>query len=434
MIEASAPAPNEGLRPTEKLGIGELLRISLYWLGLSSIFAGLTSIISGRLQFDHLVETGSEGSALFGLNVAGALIAAIVQPTVGAISDYTSTRWGRRKPYIIIGSVFDALFLLGLAMSSNLLAIAALIVLLQLSSNTAQGPFQGYIPDLVPEKQVGTASSLVGLMQVFGNVAGFGVGAIAVATSQFGLGLVALAMIELVTMTSVVIGVRAGPPPRQREGRSWLQIAREAWGTDILRERSYVWLVASRWFVLIGGSMLINFATFYLAQTMRFSQVETGQAQMALLGVTIAANLVAVVPAGKIGDRIGRKKVIWIACAMAGVGMVIAALAPSFPVALVGGALFGMGLGSFIAVDWALLTSLVPAASSGRYMGVSNVATATSGITAVMTGGLLMDVVNRAAGYGSGPRAAFLLAVVSLAIGALLLVKVHEPPREHPGG
>jgi hypothetical protein len=60
-------------------------------------------------------------------------------------------------------------------------------------------------------------------------------------------------------------------------------------------------------------------------------------------------------------------------------------------------------------------------------MGISNVATATAGIFSLLAGGKLMDFVNGVAGYGSGPRAAFLLAVAFFVIGALLLRPVVEP-------
>ena len=192
-------------RPTTLLPKRELFRISLYWLGLSSIFAGLTFILGARLEFDGLVPDKTEaGRTLFLLTIAGALIAVIVQPTIGTISDYTISRWGRRKPYILIGSLLDVVFLAGIAFSADLLAIAAFVALLQFSSNFAQGPFQGYIPDLVPAPQVGFASALVGMMQILGNVAGYLIGAIAVALDQFALGLIALGVLELLTMLSVV--------------------------------------------------------------------------------------------------------------------------------------------------------------------------------------------------------------------------------------
>src|SRR3954454_9998051 len=138
---------------------------------------------------------------------------------------------------MLVGSVLDVGFLVGIASSNTLLAIGTFIGLLQFISNFAQGPFQGYIPDLVPDAQVGTASALVGLMQVLGNVAGFTIGALATATHNYALGLVALGVLELVTMLSVVFRVREGPPAKSREGRPWRSIAAEAWGTDILRER-----------------------------------------------------------------------------------------------------------------------------------------------------------------------------------------------------
>src|SRR3954466_15060942 len=174
-VATTVTAQRDG-RPVARLPNRELLRMSLYWLGLSSIFAGLTAIMTGRLQSTDLVDKGTAGRTLFLISITGVIIAIIVQPTIGSISDYTVSRWGRRKQYIFIGSILDVVFLFGIATSNTLIAIAAFIALLQFSSNLAQGPFQGYVPDLVPAEQVGTASALVGMMQVLGNVAGFVIG------------------------------------------------------------------------------------------------------------------------------------------------------------------------------------------------------------------------------------------------------------------
>jgi MFS family permease len=425
----TAAVADPGDRPVQDLPKTQLVRLSLYWLGLSSIFIGVTQILAGRIQYEEgpLRSPGSEGTTLFLLNVAGAFIAALVQPTVGSISDYTMSRWGRRKPYIFIGSLLDIVFLFGIASSNTVIAIAAFMVLLQVSANFAQGPFQGYVPDLVPAKQVGLASALVGLFQVLGNVAGFGIGAAAVATDSFFLGTMALGALEVATMLSVVWRVNEGRTARPREGKSWFAIGREAWGLDILTQRSFLWLVGSRWFVLMGANMLINFALFYLAQTFALKQEETGLPNIALLGATVLGNVVAVIPGARVSDRIGRKPVIYAACALGGLGMAIVAAAPVIPVAILGAGLFGAGSGMFLAVDWALMTDIIPKASSGRYMGISNVATATAGIFAVMTGALLMDAMNAALGYGTGPRFALGLAVIYYVLGALLLRPVVEP-------
>src|SRR5512142_3351567 len=100
-VPAEAADPDG--RPSRRLGTRALLRLSVYWLGLSSIFSGLNAILTGRVQFEGLVRKGEEGSALFVLVIAGAFIAIVVQPTIGTLSDYTSTRWGRRKPWILFG-------------------------------------------------------------------------------------------------------------------------------------------------------------------------------------------------------------------------------------------------------------------------------------------------------------------------------------------
>jgi MFS family permease len=422
------PAANPGYgRPTTLLPKRELFRISLYWLGLSSIFAGLAFILGSRLEFDGLVPDKAEaGRTLFMLTIAGAVIAVIVQPTIGTISDYTISRWGRRKPYILIGSVLDVVFLAGIAFSSDLLAIAAFVALLQFSSNFAQGPFQGYIPDLVPAPQVGFASALVGLMQILGNVSGYLIAAIAVAVDQFALGLIALGILEIVTMLSVVIRVREGAAPKSRNGRSWLAIASEAWGTDILRERSFLWLVASRLAVLMAGGVLANLAVFYLARSLGMNQEEAGLAYIPLVGLVALGTIIAVVPAARASDRVGRKKVIYFSCVIGAIGLALVAIAPSFPLALVGTVIFGLSTGIFLAVDWALMTDIIPKASSGRYMGLSNVATASSGVLAVAIGGLLMDLV----GGAEGPRAALWMAVALFGVGAVLLRPVDERRRE----
>ena len=164
--------PDAGARPTALLPIPQLVRISLYWLGLTAIDAAVGLFITNRLEFDHFVPQENVGTTLFLVGIGGSIVGIIVQPTVGYISDFTVSRWGRRKPYIVFGSLLDVVFLLGIATSTTVLALAAFVILLSFSTNIARGPFQGYVPDLVAEPQVGLASGLVGMMQIVGNVTG----------------------------------------------------------------------------------------------------------------------------------------------------------------------------------------------------------------------------------------------------------------------
>jgi MFS family permease len=414
------------------LPLGHLARISLYWLGLTAIDGAVGLFIQNRLNFYGFASDLDIGRITFLIAIPTAIIGILVQPTVGYISDYTVSRWGRRKPYIVVGSLLDLVFLAGIAMANNVVALGAFVALLAFSTNIARGPFQGYVPDLVAEKQVGLASSMVGLMQIFGNVTGFFLVTLAVGIGKIELAIAAVAIVELVTMLAVVLRVGKGQPPLPREGRSWTTIARETWSTDILKERSYVWLVASRLFFLMGGSMLVNFILVYLKQSHGLTKEAANDTNFILLILVVVGNLIAIVPAARLSDRIGRKPVIYASCVIGFVGVGLAAIAPAVPLALVGGLLFGTSAGMFLAVDWALMTDIIPKASSGRYMGLSNVATGSSSLLAVASGGLLIDAVNGAFGVGAGPRAAFLLGAAYYLVAIWLLRPVREPSREKP--
>jgi len=423
------PPATAGDRPTASLPIGHLVRISLYWLGLTAIDGAVGVFTQNRLNYDGFAPALEVGRILFLLSIPVAVLSILIQPTVGAISDYTVSRWGRRKPYIVFGSLLDLVFLAGIATANNVLILGVFVSLLAISTNIARGPFQGYVPDLIAERQVGMASALVGMMQILGNVTGFLLVSIAVSFHRMELAIFAVAIVELITMAAVVIRVSPGLPPVDRAGQSWTEIAKTAWGTDILKERSYVWLVASRLFFLMGGAMLVNFVITYLKQVHGLSETDANATNVVILGIVVIANLIAIIPSARASDRIGRKPVIYASCIVGSLGLVIAGLAPSVPVALVGAALFGASAGTFLAVDWALITDIIPRVSSGRYMGLSNVATGSSTVFAVMTGGLLLDLVNNVFGLGTGPRAAYLLGAAYYIVAIVLLRPVVEPDR-----
>ena len=416
-------------RPIRLLPWGQLIRLSLYWLGLSAIFGGLGPINQGRLVYAGVGNADQVGTNLAIIGLVGTIIAIVVQPTVGTISDYTMTRWGRRKPYIFIGSILDVVFLYGLASSNTILTIAAFLALLQFSSNFAQGPFQGYVPDLVPAPQVSTASALVGLMQILGNVIGVLVASVAIGTNNYFAGIMVLAAVELVTMLSVVIRVDDGRTSKPRDGKRWRDIALEAWGTDILKERSYVWLVCSRLFILMGAATLTGFVIVYLAKVFGQPKEQAESTLQVLLAIIAVTTVLVVIPAARRSDKGGRKRYIWASCGLGIVALVMVALAPSLPILFVAAAIFGASSGTFIAVDWALMTDIIPKASSGRYMGISNLATASAGTLALIFAGPLSDFINGIS-PGNGPRVAMLLAAGWYVVGAILLRPVDERRRE----
>src|SRR5207244_3808402 len=169
--------------------------------------------------------------------------------------------------------------------------------------NFAQGPFQGYVPDLVPAAQVGLASGLMGVMIVLGRIGGVAIGSIGLFTGSFVAATIGLGLLELTTAIVTVVTVDEGRAAVSREGRSWLQIATGAWGLDILKERSFVWLLGSRLFVLMATVTLTDLIFFYMSRSIGLSDTELA------IWINVATAVIAVPTAIAIGgvamDRVG---------------------------------------------------------------------------------------------------------------------------------
>jgi MFS family permease len=408
-------------RPT--LPFHQLLTLSIYWLGIQTIWGGLnTIIIPGRLD-DMSRETA--GTLMAIIFIAGAVAPILIQPTVGVISDYTVTRWGRRKPYIVIGALFDVVFLLGFAASNQFVGMVAFYFLLQVSSNFAQGPFQGYVPDLVPAKQVGMASGLMGLMLTLGTIAGVGIAAV---SDNVFLATLALGVVEVATMVVLVATVDEGPagPPRTR---TWTQVALSAWGRDILKQRDVLWLLLVR-LLFLGAYNATIFAVGYFRRSHGMTPDDADAIVFigtAIVGVSTA---LAAIPGGRLSDRFGRRPVIWVAASIATLGLAGVAVAPSPAVAVAAWVPFGIGIGLFLSADWALMSDVIPKATAGRYMGILNAGTAMAGPVFIIIAGPLQDLVANAISDPLGPRVAMGMAALFVVAAGVALIKVDPRRRE----
>jgi MFS family permease len=421
----SHAAPGPGVRQERPLlPFSHLLKLSIYWFGILTIWGGLNNIILPSRIDD--IDHAHAGFLLAVINGVAVVMAIVVQPTVGMISDYTVTRWGRRKPYIVIGASLDVVFLIGLALSQTYLMILVFLVLLQFSSNFAQGPFQGYVPDLVPAKQVATASGLMGVMIVMGQIAGVGVATIGLGLN-LALATVGLGLIELATALVLVTSVREGSGAPPRPG-SWFKVATSAWGTDILRESNVLWLLLVR-LLFLGAVNATNLVLYYFERTHGMSESEAGT--LVFLGTLVVgiATAAAAFPGARLSDRFGRRPMIWAACAIASAGMVLVALAPSPWLAIAAFVPFGIGVGIFLSVDWALMTDVIPKETTGRYMGILNAGTAAAGPIFLVVAGQVLDKVG-ALDYATGPRAAMGVAALFLVGAGIVLLRVDPTRRE----
>ena len=422
--------------------------LSLYWVAIGYLWNSLTALILPDLIIE-LVGRGLEGSASSLLKGIGTLMAVVWQPIVGGVSDRTVTRWGRRRPFIFAGTVGDLLFLTGIALAGNYWWLVACYFLLQFASNTAQAPYQGLLPDVVPEEQRGEASGYYGVANLVGIASGtIGAGLL---LSHFGRG-AAIASIGLVLLTTMLATVLAVPDrvaPVERGYRSLRHMLTTTFGAP-LRHRAFLWLMASRLMIFMGFGGLQNFAFFYFDNVFFHHDARaTAAATSTLLGISIGVAALVTWPASRVSDRVGRRPLIFAAglCGALGTlvlvfshyqwvpGAVVEPLARALRVpdlaaqATLTGLVIGIGLGVFFSVDWAFIQDIIPPHEGGLYMGFSNIATAGAGIIAVFVGGPLLDIFNagpKILGLPGGFPVVFSLFVLWFVVGSLSILKVPE--------
>ena len=146
------------------LSLWRIIQMNLGFLGLQFSFGLQQSNMSPIYKY-----LGAEESALPLLWLAGPMTGLIIQPIIGAMSDRTVTRWGRRTPYFLIGAVLCSLALLFMPFSGTLLMAASLLWILDAGNNITMEPYRAYVSDRLDEDQhrVGflTQSAFTGLAQ-----------------------------------------------------------------------------------------------------------------------------------------------------------------------------------------------------------------------------------------------------------------------------
>lgn len=158
----------------QRLHWTQILSISIFWFALNFHWSALGIIILPSQVFKMVGEL-NKGEALAFVLVPGAFVALFSNPLFGLLSDRTRGAlaiWGRRRPYILLGTLVNIAALIWMAMAPNLVSLASAYVLVQFSSNAAQAPFHALLPDVVPREQRGLTSGVMGLLQIGGTIGG----------------------------------------------------------------------------------------------------------------------------------------------------------------------------------------------------------------------------------------------------------------------
>ncbi|MGQ9492417.1 MAG: MFS transporter [Anaerolineae bacterium] len=432
----------------------DYITYNIYWLGLSMSSGSLTPIILPFLVAKFVGEA-LKGTYLGFLRSAGLIVAILVQPAAGLLSDRSTLRWGRRRPFIFIGTVFDLVFLAIIGLAGNYWLLFVAVLLMQVSSNVAHGALQGIIPDLVPEEQRGRASGVKAVMELLpvilasltaGRLVGAGNvwGAILVVMAFFVITMLitvvtvheeplrekpkeplspALMRIVLLTAIFAVVttafGGLVGAVGKMLSGRGVAQLvavgmagllamagaiivgvwwsARVGIGEGAQRYPSFTWWVINRLLYLAAVGSIEGFALYFLQDVVGVPNPPkaTGDLMM-MVGIFL---LLSALPSGWLSDRLGRKPLVVLAGVVAAIGTFLLLLAKDMTMVTISGVIIGLSAGIFMTVNWALGTDLVPATEAGLYLGVSNLAGAGAGIVGAGIGGPMADFFNA---YQSG--------------------------------
>jgi MFS family permease len=449
---SSTAAGRAGSETIRRVRHHDLALMSLYWIAIGYLWSSLGAIILPDLV-QQLVGRAHKGTAISILEAIGTVMAVVWQPLAGAISDRWVSPLGRRRPFIIAGTVGDVIFLVGLALSGSYWVLVIFYLLLQTASNTAQGPYQGLLPDRVPHEQRGEASGYYGIANLVGILTGT-VGA-GLLLHHYGRGVAVASIAALLTITmlvTVTLVPDTGKPVKE-QFTSPLAAFLHTFSLDLRLHRDFAWLMVSRLLILMGVVGLQSFAFFYFGDVFfAGNRRQTTLATSILLGLVVLVGLLVTWPAAKLSDQVGRKPIVFGGALIGAAATVMLIfshyqLLPSAileplanllrvpPLAAQGvvvGFFIGVGFGSFLSVDWAFITDVIPAAEAGRFMGFSNIATAGSGIIARLSAGWLLDQFNagpRILGLPGGYPVIFTIFVAWMVLGALAVLRVRDPRR-----
>ncbi len=418
----------------KKFGFLNYLFISLFWLGITYLWGGINGVILPTLN-QGLINENYKGTTLGIITALGMVVAIIVQPAVGAFSDVSRHPWGRRRPFILLGgtlAICGLLLLAGVALFfHNWWYLLLAYLLLQFADNIAQGAYQGFIPDQVPEGKRSRASGAMGIAQIIGNVGGLGAATYFIDQNQPVPAIMVICIVFISTLLPTLFLVPE--EPLKKEGvEKPLEAFKNVW-PDLKQNPDFVLFILSRLFVLTALATISVFALYYLQDVILKGQGKLSESYTLLGVVIVSCSLASIFPAVWLSERIGRKKLVMISCSIGAVGMLLLSTATNMTEVVTYSAFLGIATGSFNSIDWALATDLIDRKAAGRLLGVSNLAGAGSQALAALLGGSLRDGFNALGvtffGVSNlGYSALFIFGALYFVLGIIFLSKVKEPP------
>ena len=429
--------------PTTKprLSFAAIVQMNIGFLGLQFSF-GLQQANMGPI-YSYL---GADEATLPLLWLAGPMTGLLVQPLVGALSDRTVTRWGRRTPYFLIGAVLCSLCLLAMPYSRELWIAASLLWVLDAANNVTMEPYRAYVGDRLDQTQrpLGflTQSAFTGLAQTLSYLAPsllvwVGMDKDAVASNQIPLIThVAFVIGAVLSLTTILWSVIRVPELPLTPGEIAAMRARPLSTATTLRDiadairemptpmRQLAVAMFFQWYAMFCYWQFITFAVARsLFDTTNSATVGFRDAALVTGQLGAAYNFIAFLGAFALvpfARRLGARPVHAVCLAASGAAML--AIPSLDSTALLFIPMLGIGLGwaGMMGCPYIIVADAIPPARTGIYMGIFNMFI----VIPMLIQSLTMPLLYRPM-LGGDPRNVLLLAggMMLAATVATLLVR-----------
>jgi maltose/moltooligosaccharide transporter len=344
---------------------------------------------------------------------------ALIQPTVGAVSDRIWTPLGRRRPFMLLGVPLSAAFLVAAAFVNELLPLAVMIFLFSIFFNLAVDPYTALLADISPLHQRGWLSGLATGVQLVSSV--FFLLLVAFATAG-GAGVpvwmyATVAIILLAGFGITVVGIHE---PRSVSHEERLRF--RAYIAELLEQQQAMRYLGTLFVYQFGLNAIVPYLVLFVVE-------DIGQTEQVAFGLSAALLVVTALAAagfGKLADRLGTRRILafgWLLLATSALaGVLVKTLDQTVLVVVVA----GVGNGAATAVSWPLLTALIPHEKTGVFAGLKAAAESVAIPLSVV---VAAEVFLPWLGY-RGIFAMLALAIVLALI--LLLCFVHVPRSVEP--
>lgn len=404
--------------PTRRVTARWIALFATAWLGIW--MAQLTPIqLLLPQQIESLREETDWVSSVVAFGVISAIAGAcalVVFPLTGALSDRTTSRFGRRKPWIAGGAALFAVSLVVLGLQTTMLGVGIFWSLALSGFSMTSAAVTATIADRVPVGQRGIVSGWVSAPQAIGTVLGL-ILVLALGLTLFG-GYALVAGLLIVFVLPFLLASPDETLPRVLRPPFRLRMLVTGLWVSPRQHPDFAWTLIGRVLVNIGNALGTTLLLYFIA--FGLERAETAEVDLLVLTmIYLVFFTISALTFGRLSDYFGqRKPFVYVAAYLQALSALLLAVAPDYTIAMVAAAFLGIGYGSFMSVDQALATQVLPDRHTrGKDLGIMNVALAVPQALGPLLGAFVV------ASFG-GFTALFVAAAIAATLGGLAVLPI----------